>query len=447
MTGAPPLHRSLRLAQSEPGVDLLAFEDLLERLRGLLDRVLGEECRCVGDQLGRREDLTESTIRTIVLRGNRSLCVGPVVADERPGGRAVTAVGDAARSRNGAFCVLHVGPIANSHVDARAPRRRTRPARTGGGAVPAAWTPRGIGRASDGRSSASPVAATTEVAADDQFGIDGGRVDAGGVEPLAAALLHADVGAEHADRPTSRPRSLLVRSPSSATGVAERVERRQRRARGRTRWKASRRSPSSSRRPQPPQPDRDRLPDGVVPLGLERLERMRAARAPTFGRRGGRPGVVDEVVALERRQRRDRAGVEPGAQVVAVGDAEEAVAAGVDHDGCPRASPSSGIEAGVAVEQHRRRVVAVRTWIGIAQRCGRCPAPRTRHRHRRNRSGVGATRVVAVDDASAITSGKPGCQIHESMIRRTGSPDWSPRSRPTGRWSRCSRSSASAGSG
>ena len=71
-------------ALAQGHVDPLALEDLLERLRGLGDVVLGEEGRHVGLLLGPVSVLTGSTIRTMEALGS-GVGVLPVLADESPG--------------------------------------------------------------------------------------------------------------------------------------------------------------------------------------------------------------------------------------------------------------------------------------------------------------------------------------------------------------------------
>ncbi len=218
---------------------------------------------------GVERNLTESTMRTIVLLGNRSSACVPVIADEGPGGGAVAAVGD--RRAQQERCVLRpdLGTTSRTRRStARAPRRRTRPVRTGGAAAPA------VCAAVRNRCSHAVVGVGVAGGGHDRGGgrrsVRGRprRIVAGGVEPLAAASLYAGVVAEHADESDEQAAQL-----AGQVGSRRRSARRARRApawRGRAPGlEAVAAGPSSSRRPEAAQRDRDRLPHGVFALAGE----------------------------------------------------------------------------------------------------------------------------------------------------------------------------------
>ena len=96
----------------------------------------------------------------------------------------------------------------------------------------------------------------------------------------------------------------------------------------------------------------------MVALGVELAQEREQFAGRQAPGQGGGPRVVDEVVALERGHRRDRGGVEAGSQILAVGDAVEAVPAGVDHHGRRGGVTVERDGGGVAVEQQRGLVAA-----------------------------------------------------------------------------------------
>ena len=131
-----------------------------------------------------------------------------------------------ARSRKGAFCVRTVG--GHRELARRQHERlvvelgeRVQVAQLflgiGRREEPLAHLPVGVGVAGGGHHRGGGGG---------EFGVDGGRVGAGRVEPLATACLHADVGAEHADEPDQQPAQLAGEVGFAVDGVAERSERR-----------------------------------------------------------------------------------------------------------------------------------------------------------------------------------------------------------------------------
>ena len=178
--------------------------------------------------------------------------------------------------------------------------------------------------------STSPVAAVTDVAAARQFRIDGGRIAARGVVPLTAARLGGHVVAEDAGGADEQAAELAGevgvvggRFPQSL----ERGDDQRPHARLERLVRVLVDDP-----PETAQGDDHRLPDRVVGLVAESVEELQQLHGRQPPREGGRPGVVDEVVALERAHRTEHLGIETAAQLFGVVDPEEAVAAGVDDD-------------------------------------------------------------------------------------------------------------------
>ncbi len=165
--------------------------------------------------------------------------------------------------------------------------------------------------------------------------------------------------------------------------------------------------------PEPAQADHDRLPHGVLALVGEPFEeRQQVGRREVAGD-DRVPRVVDEVVALERVERAERVARQTGAQGVVVGDAEERVPSGVDDDGGRRVSER---EARLVARRGAasRRESALRTVIGTAHSVADSDSAS-------NVNGDWRTTSCS-PSREAVICGKPGCQIHESMMRRTGAP-------------------------
>ena len=177
--------------------------------------------------------------------------------------------------------------------------------------------------------STSPVDGDDRRRGRGQFRVDGARIAAGGVVPLATARLGADVAAEHADRADEQA-AQLAREIALAVGrLAELVECRH------------------DERPHPclerfgrvlvddpaeaAQRDDDRLPDRVIALVRGSRRGTRAVRPPTAARRASttrrrRRGCTARACVID-------ASTSPAsrcAEFLGVGDAVEAVAAGVD---------------------------------------------------------------------------------------------------------------------
>ncbi len=121
---------------------------------------------------------------------------------------------------------------------------------------------------------------------------------------------------------------------------------------------------------EPTQRDDDRLPDGVVAFVGEPFEELEHLTGFDPAGDRSRPGIVDEVVSLQRRQVRQRVRAESAAQRVVVVDAVETAPAGIDDDGTVRVGQGrdrlgfveehGGGRAGIADLDRNRPVLLVR---------------------------------------------------------------------------------------
>ena len=264
-------------------VDPLTFEDLLERLGRLLDRMLGEERLHVGDRCRVRSAASRR-------RPCARSCWSGSARWPRPSDRGRSPTlrrrgggwRSPERSTNGAFCVFTASLIANSHV------RRIR-ASSSNSVSAYRWRscscgvrPCGTGRASvrTPRRRRWPRRPIVAAAASSGSTVLASRLAAS--YQLAAAGLGAASPPSTPTAPTSSPRSLLVRSLSPAAGSPSSSSAGPTSARTRA-WNASC-DVVVDDPAEPSQRDDDRLPDRVVALGAEAVEER--AGAPT--RRGGR---------------------------------------------------------------------------------------------------------------------------------------------------------------
>ena len=208
-------------------------------------------------------------------------------------------------SRNGAFCVFTSSVQASSHVrsDQRL-GRRTRRARRGGAAGPAAWRPCGSRRAAARSRRRRRWRPRRRWPPRPARGPPGRRV--GSPRSMLAARATVRRRRRRARRasPTSRPRSLPRRSSSPSAGSS-----RARRRPGAT--QGVRRAPGSAaygvvveQAAEAAQAEHDRLPHGEVALAAEALDEREEVRRRQAAGDDRVPRVVDEVVALERVERR-----------------------------------------------------------------------------------------------------------------------------------------------